>query len=120
MADGWLVGCLRTPGQGDNARNALKIVFIEVTQPSVRFGRLVGGGQRRGILLPPSSSSPHLGIHHYGWNVIVARLMIAGAGATSLIHLIGGDAETMARAKPVLSAIGSVAHHAGLRAPVLR
>lgn len=37
----------------------------------------------------------------------------AQADTASLIHLIGGDAETMARAKPVLSAIGSVAHHAG-------
>lgn len=37
----------------------------------------------------------------------------AQADTASLIHLIGGDVETMARAKPVLSAIGSVAHHAG-------
>ncbi len=37
----------------------------------------------------------------------------AQADSGSLIHLIGGDAEIVARAKPVLSAIGGVAHHAG-------
>lgn len=37
----------------------------------------------------------------------------AQADAVTLIHLVGGDASTMARAKPVLSAIGSVAHHVG-------
>ena len=33
------------------------------------------------------------------------------ADTTSLIHLVGGDIETMARAEPLLSAIGNVAHH---------
>jgi 3-hydroxyisobutyrate dehydrogenase len=37
----------------------------------------------------------------------------AQADTASLIHLIGGDPDTMARAKPILSAIGGVAHHAG-------
>lgn len=37
----------------------------------------------------------------------------AQAETANLIHLIGGDTETIARARPVLSAIGSVAHHVG-------
>lgn len=37
----------------------------------------------------------------------------AQADTANLIHLIGGDTDTMARAQPVLSAIGSVAHHVG-------
>ena len=37
----------------------------------------------------------------------------AQADTATLIHLVGGGTETMARAKPVLSAIGSAAHHAG-------
>lgn len=35
------------------------------------------------------------------------------ADTATLIHLVGGSSEIMARAKPVLSAIGSAAHHAG-------
>lgn len=37
----------------------------------------------------------------------------AQADAKTLIHLVGGDAETMSRAQTVLSSIGSVAHHVG-------
>jgi 3-hydroxyisobutyrate dehydrogenase len=37
----------------------------------------------------------------------------AQADAVTLIHLIGGDAATIERARPVLSAIGGTAHHAG-------
>jgi len=37
----------------------------------------------------------------------------AQADTASLIHLVGGAAETVARAKPVLSAIGGAAHHTG-------
>ncbi len=37
----------------------------------------------------------------------------AQADNASLIHLIGGDAAIVARATPVLSAIGGVAHHVG-------
>jgi len=37
----------------------------------------------------------------------------AQADTASLIHLIGGDAAIVARATPVLSAIGGVAHHVG-------
>jgi len=38
----------------------------------------------------------------------------AQADAVTLIHLVGGDAATMSRAKPVLSAIGIAAHHVGV------
>lgn len=37
----------------------------------------------------------------------------AQAEAVTLIHLVGGDAEIMTRAQPILSAIGNVAHHVG-------
>lgn len=37
----------------------------------------------------------------------------AQADTASLIHLIGGDAAVVARAMPVLSAIGDTAHHVG-------
>lgn len=37
----------------------------------------------------------------------------AQADTVSLIHLVGGDATTLARAQPVLTAIGNVAHHVG-------
>jgi 3-hydroxyisobutyrate dehydrogenase len=37
----------------------------------------------------------------------------AQADAATLIHLIGGDPAIIARARPVLSAIGGVAHHVG-------
>ena len=37
----------------------------------------------------------------------------AQADTASVIHLIGGDAAIVARATPVLSAIGGVAHHVG-------
>jgi 3-hydroxyisobutyrate dehydrogenase len=37
----------------------------------------------------------------------------AQADAVTLIHLVGGDAATMARAQPILSVIGNVAHHVG-------
>ena len=37
----------------------------------------------------------------------------AQADAVTLIHLIGGDAATMARARPIVSAIGNVARHVG-------
>ena len=37
----------------------------------------------------------------------------AQADAVTLIHLVGGDAATMVRAQPILSAIGNVAHHVG-------
>lgn len=37
----------------------------------------------------------------------------AQADTATLIHLVGGDSEIMARATPVLLAIGSAAHHAG-------
>ncbi|HEX4310055.1 MAG TPA: NAD(P)-dependent oxidoreductase, partial [Acidobacteriaceae bacterium] len=37
----------------------------------------------------------------------------AQADTVTLIHLVGGDASTLARAQPVLSAIGNVAHHVG-------
>ncbi len=37
----------------------------------------------------------------------------AQADTASLIHLIGGDAAILARATPVLSSIGAVAHHVG-------
>ena len=37
----------------------------------------------------------------------------AQADTASLIHLIGGDVAIVARATPVLSAIGGVAHHVG-------
>jgi 3-hydroxyisobutyrate dehydrogenase-like beta-hydroxyacid dehydrogenase len=37
----------------------------------------------------------------------------AQADTMTLIHLVGGEATTMAKAQPVLSAIGNVAHHVG-------
>ena len=37
----------------------------------------------------------------------------AQADSVTLIHLVGGEDATMARAPPVLSAIGNVAHHVG-------
>src|SRR6185312_508735 len=37
----------------------------------------------------------------------------AQADAMTLIHLVGGDEATMVGARPVLSAIGNVAHHVG-------
>jgi 3-hydroxyisobutyrate dehydrogenase-like beta-hydroxyacid dehydrogenase len=37
----------------------------------------------------------------------------AQADAVTLIHLVGGEAATMARAQPLLSAIGNAAHHVG-------
>jgi len=38
----------------------------------------------------------------------------AQADAMTLIHLVGGDEATMVGARPVLSAIGNVAHHVGV------
>ena len=37
----------------------------------------------------------------------------AQAESVTLIHLVGGDAMTIARAQPLFSAIGNAAHHAG-------
>ena len=37
----------------------------------------------------------------------------AQADAVTLIHLVGGDAATLAQAQPVLAAIGNIAHHVG-------
>ena len=50
------------------------------------------------------------GVHFLDAPVVGTR---AQADTATLIHLVGGGTETMARAKPVLSAIGSAAHHAG-------